>query len=290
MQKLGVDIVEEHGFIICTTKKLVGARINLDFPSVGATENIMLAAVFAKGETIISNAAKEPEIVDLEKFLNGMGAKIRGSGTATIIIEGVKKLHKVEHKVMPDRIVAGTFLAAAALTKGDILLRNIVHEHLYPITSKLIEMGCHVKEENDTIYLKAAENLKPIEILRTNPHPGFPTDMQPQFMTLLALAKGTSIVIETVFDSRNKHICELNRMGANIILSQDGMTSVIKGVEKFTGAVVTSKDLRGGAALIIAGLSAEGETIVINSSHVERGYENIEETFRQLGGNIKLIQ
>lgn len=289
LRKLGVEIIEEYGFIICSAKNLKGTKINLDFPSVGATENIMLTAVFAEGCTVITNAAKEPEIIDLQNFLKCMGAKISGAGTDTIVIEGVKKLNDVEYTVMPDRIVAGTFLVAAAITHGSITIRDAVSEHIYPITSKLMETGCNIVEENDKIYLKAPKIIRPINRLRTHPHPGFPTDMQPQFMALLTIASGASLIEETVFESRNKHINELMRMGADIILSQDGMTSIVKGVDKLNASTVCSKDLRGGAALILAGLAAEGKTIVTDSKHVERGYESIEKSLSQLGAEIKFV-
>ena len=276
IRRLGASITEEHGFIIAKANKLEGTRINLDFPSVGATENIMLAAVLAEGITIISNVAKEPEIVDMQNFLRAMGADIKGAGTDTVIIKGVKKLHNAEFSIMPDRIVAGTYLTAAAITGGSIVLENAVNEHMYPIISKLMETGCKIRVEEGVLLLESPKELKAIERLRTGPHPGFPTDMQPQLMALLSVAKGTSIVEETVFESRNKHISELMRMGANIILLQDGMTSVIKGINKLEGTSVEAKDLRGGAALILAGLVAKGKTIVTNSNFVERGYVHIE--------------
>ena len=289
LRQLGAEIVEEHGFLICTAEKLVGARTNLDFPSVGATENIMLAAVFAQGQSIISNAAKEPEIVDLQNFLNGMGAKIRGAGTDTIYVEGVSRLHETEYSVMPDRIVAGTFLVAAAMTKGEIVVRNVVPQDLVSVSSKLIECGCTLKEEKDAIYLKAPERIMAVRRIQTHPHPGFPTDMQPQFMAMLSLAQGTSTLHETVFESRTKHMSEFSRMGADIILSPDGMTAIINGVKKLNGTEVVSKDLRGGAALILAGLAAEGKTIVTGTQYVERGYESIEKTLALLGADIKYI-
>ncbi|MDR1912881.1 MAG: UDP-N-acetylglucosamine 1-carboxyvinyltransferase, partial [Clostridiales bacterium] len=287
LRKLGAKIIEQHGFILCSADKLIGTHIDLDFPSVGATENVMLTAVLAKGRTIINNAAREPEITDLQLFLNGMGADIKGAGTSKIVIDGVEQLHAVEHTVMPDRIVAGTFLVAAAITGGKLRLTHIAPEHLRPITSKLAEIGCAVRMEEDSVYLEAPSILKPITMLKTFPHPGFPTDMQPQFMALLSLAKGVSMVSETVFESRNRHIGELKRMGADITLSPDGQTSVIKGVPKLRGAVVESKDLRGGAALILAGLAAEGYTEVRNSRHVERGYEEIEKSLQAIGADIK---
>jgi len=290
IRQLGANIVEEGGFIVAEAAKLKGARIDLDFPSVGATENIMLAAVLAEGRTIISNAAKEPEIVDMQNFLCAMGAKVSGAGKDTIVIDGVKNLHDVEYTVMPDRIVAGTYLTAAAITGGELLLTNVSPSHLHPITSKLAETGCEIKTEKTRVYLKAPKELKPIERLRTHPHPGFPTDMQPQLMALLSTAKGMSIVEETVFESRNKHISELIRMGANIVLLQDGMTSVVTGVKKLQGANVICRDLRGGAALILAGLAAEGKTVVTNSVFVERGYVDIEEDLRIIGADICYVK
>lgn len=287
LRQMGVSIKEEQGFIICEAEKLSGSNISLDFPSVGATENIMLAAVLAEGRTIINNAAKEPEIVDLQKFLIAMGAKVYGAGTGTIYIDGVKKLNEVEYTVMPDRIIAGTLLVAGAITKGEILLSDVDITHIYSVVSKLKECGCNILENKNSLYLKAPDILKPVDI-RTYPYPGFPTDMQPQFMTMLTLARGTSIIIETVFESRYKHIPELVRMGANI--SVDGRTAVIKGVTALKGTTVTSMDLRGGAALILAGLAADGETIVDNSKHIERGYENIEKMFKNLGAEIEFVK
>ena len=287
-RKLGATIIEDHGFIYCYADKLTGARINLSKPSVGATENIMLSAVFAEGETIIDNAAREPEIQDLQIFLNGMGAKITGAGSSQIIIQGVKKLHKVEHTVMPDRIVAGTFLTAAAMTGGKVRLTHINPDHLYPITSKLTETGCSIRMEKKSVYLEAPAKLRSIDVI-TNPHPGFPTDMQPQFTALTTLADGVSVIKETVFESRNRHIAELKRMGADITLT-DGMTFFTRGVKKLNGAPVEAMDLRGGAALILAGLAAEGKTTVTNSHFVERGYEKIEESLRAIGADVTFEQ
>ena len=286
LRLMGASITETHGFIDCEAAHLHGARIHLDFPSVGATENIMLAAVLADGETVISNAAREPEITDLQGFLNAMGAKVRGAGTGTIAIQGVKALHHAEYTIMPDRIVAGTMLTAAAMTKGEITLTDIEPEHLSPIVSKLAETGCTIHEYDRAITLRAPQVIQPIDCLRTLPHPGFPTDMQSQMMAYLCLAKGTSICIETVFDSRNKHVGELKRMGANIILSQDGQTSVIQGVARLNGAVVAAKDLRGGAALVLAGLVAEGQTVVTHSGHIKRGYEHLAADLSALGAKI----
>ncbi len=288
LKQMNVNIKEEQGFIICETEELLGSDINLDFPSVGATENIMLAAVLAKGRTIINNAAKEPEIEDLQNFLVSMGAKIYGAGTEKIYIDGVDKLNEVEYTVMPDRIIAGTFLTAGTITSGEVVLNNVNINHMSLILSKLRECGCNILESENQIYLKAPKILKSIDIIRTYPYPGFPTDMQPQLITLLTLAKGTSIIIETVFESRYKHIPELIRMGANI--SVDGRTAIVKGVKELRGVEVTSKDLRGGAALILAGLVAQGETIVDNSKHIERGYENIEKTLTNLGAKICFVE
>lgn len=285
LKQLGARIIEEHGFIICETSKLVGSKIHLDFPSVGATENIMLASVLAEGTTVIYNAAKEPEIKDLEDFLNGMGAKISGASTDIIVIEGVKSLHKVEHRVISDRIVAGTYLTAAAITGGEVQFTNVNPNHIQAITSKLKETGCKILEKEDSVYLKAPKKLRNIDIVRTQPYPGFPTDMQAQMMAVLTVATGTSIVTETVFESRYKHAEELIRMGANITL--EGRTAIIKGVDHLTGTNVYAKDLRGGAALVIAGLVSEGVTLVEGIKHIERGYEQIDKDLNQLGASIE---
>ena len=292
MRALGAVITEDGGFIYAEAAKLKGTRIDLDFPSVGATENIMLAAVLAEGQTIISNAAREPEIVDLQNFLLAMGAKISGAGTSIIVIDGVSadNLHDVQYSIMPDRIVAGTYLSAAAITGGELLLTNIIPGDIHPITSKLIETGCEIKITDSEIYLRAPKRLKAIDRLRTHPHPGFPTDMQPQFMALLSRACGVSIIEETLFESRNKHVPELIRMGADIALLSDGMTSVINGTNELKGANVECKDLRGGAALIIAGLAARGTTVVKNSVFVQRGYVRIEEDLRKIGADIWYVE
>lgn len=288
IKKMGGIIEDESGFIFCKADKLKGTKINLNFPSVGATENIMLAAVMAEGRTIIYNAAREPEIVDLQNFLVKMGGKVYGAGNDTIYIDGVKKLTDVEYTVIPDRIEAGTYLMAAAITGGELFLKDVCPHCMRQVLLRLTETGCLIKEEKTGLYIEAPKKLKPVDIVRTLPYPGFPTDLQPQFMSLLTLAKGTSIIIETVFESRFKHIIELCRMGADIDV--EGQTAVIKGVENLRGACVTSRDLRGGAALILAGLHAEGETIICNSNYVERGYEHIEKALSSLGANIKLIE
>ncbi len=289
LRALGVDITEQHGVIYAKTTKLKGTKIVLDFPSVGATENIMLAAVFAEGETIIYNSAKEPEIVDLQNFLNLQGAKIKGAGTDKVIIEGVASLKGKPYKIMSDRIVAGTYLVAGAITQGDIVLKEVDLPSIKQMVHKLEEAGCSIKEydKDNIISLKAPERLKAIEKLITLPYPGFPTDMQSQMMTLMTVAEGTSILVETIFESRNKQINELVKMGAKITLSNDGMTSIIQGVESLNGTVVYAKDLRGGAALVLAGLVAKGNTVVKNSLFIDRGYEDIARDLSLLGCKIK---
>lgn len=281
---MGIGIVEDHGFIICKESVLRGAKIHLDFPSVGATENIMLAAVLAKGTTTIHNAAKEPEIKDLQDFLNAMGAKVKGSGSDTIIIEGVEKLNGAEFSVMPDRIIGGTYLVAGAMNKGEITLTNVDCNHLISMTSKLREVGCSIIEEKNKIYLKSPDILRPIDLIRTQPYPGFPTDMQAQFMALLSTAKGTSVILETVFESRYKHAKELMRLGANIQL--EGRIAIIKGVNNLQGTTVEANDLRGGAALVLAGLIADGITEVRNIEHIKRGYSNLARDMQLLGAKI----
>lgn len=287
LREMGVKISEAHGFLECEVDTLKGSEIHLDYPSVGATENIMLAAVLAEGTTIIRNAAKEPEIIDLQNFLNAMGANIYGAGTSVIQIDGVGNLSSVEHTIMPDRIVAGTILVAAAITNSEITIENVVSDHLVSVLAKLKEVGCMLLEDNNKIRIIAPEILKSVDIIRTLPYPGFPTDMQAQFVSLLSIAKGTSIVTETVFENRFKHTEELIRMGAKIKV--DGRVAVIKGVEKLTGATVSAKDLRGGAALVLSGLCGEGSTIVENIKHIERGYDNLDQMLRSLGADIRRI-
>ena len=284
LREMGATIKEEHGFLVCEAKQLKGCDIQLDFPSVGATENIMLAAVLAKGVTVIRNAAREPEIIDLENFLNAMGAKISGAGTATIYIEGVRKLYDVEHHIISDRIVAGTYLVAAAITKGEIVLKNIVHEYLQSILYKLRECGCIIQICNNSLRLIAPGEIKAIESIRTLPYPGYPTDMQAQMMALMSLSDGTTIFTENIFENRYKHVNELVRMGANIKI--DGRIAVVKGVRKLSGATVIAQDLRGGASLVLAGLAAEGKTIIENIKHIDRGYENINDVLNELSADI----
>ncbi|EIW00879.1 UDP-N-acetylglucosamine 1-carboxyvinyltransferase [Thermoanaerobacter thermohydrosulfuricus] len=287
LRRLGVKIEESYGYIKCEGGKIRGNEIHLDLPSVGATENIMLAAVKAEGITIIRNAAKEPEIEDLQNFLNSMGAKISGAGTNTIIIEGVKRLHDAEYTIIPDRIVAGTYLCAAAMTRGELTVVNALKEHLEPLLSKLRETGCEIHAGNDYIKIIGDKRPKAVDMIVTLPYPGFPTDLQPQMVSVLSVADGTSIVTETIFDNRFKYTEELIRMGADIKV--DGRVAVIRGVEKLMGAKVVARDLRGGAALIIAGLGAEGATIVEEAEHIDRGYESIEKALKSVGGDIVRI-
>ena len=283
-QAMGAKTKLEHGMVELTAKHLKGSEVYLDFPSVGATENILLAAALAKGETIIRNAAAEPEICDLADFLRKMGADVQGEGTDTITIHGVKELHGAVHAIIPDRIEAGTFMAAAAITGGDILLENAQEEHLKPVIAKLAE--CNVKTEQTAEGLRVWRKgkLHPTQ-LKTMPYPGFPTDMQAPFMSLMAVAKGTSVITETVFENRFQHAGELLRMGADI--RTDGRSAIIEGVEMLTGAKVRATDLRAGAALILSALAAKGDTEISDIYHIERGYDRIDEKLRQLGAMIR---
>ncbi len=264
----------EHGFIIAEAEKLHGAHIFLDMVSVGATINIMMAASMADGNTIIENAAKEPHVVDVANFLNSMGASIKGAGTDVIRIKGVKSLHRTEYSIIPDQIEAGTFMFAAAVTGGNVVLRNVIPKHLEATSAKLLELGCEVHEYDDAVRVISHGRLQNTHV-KTMPYPGFPTDMQPQIAVSLALAEGTSIVTESIFENRFRYVDELARMGASIKV--EGNVAVISGVEKFTGARVSAPDLRAGAALVIAGLAAEGITIVDDIYYIERGYENLDQ-------------
>lgn len=287
LAQMGVTFDKSHGFIDAKADNLKGADIHLDFPSVGATENLMLAGALAKGVTIIRNVAKEPEIVDLQNFLNRMGVNVKGAGTDTIKVEGsrIEKLQSVnEYRIIPDRIAAGTYLIAAAITEGEVELSNIIVEHIEPILAKLRETGCKITHSNGSLKLYVDSPLIALDSLRTLPYPGFPTDMQAPMMALLSLTKGTSIVTETVFENRFKHAEELKRMGAQININ--GNTAIIKGVKNLTGAVVEAKDLRAGAALVLAALAAEGQTIVEGVFHIERGYEKLEQNLSSIGANI----
>ncbi|AGB20141.1 UDP-N-acetylglucosamine 1-carboxyvinyltransferase [Thermoanaerobacterium thermosaccharolyticum] len=282
-QTLGAQIDIGHGYVEARAKRLVGKKVYLDFPSVGATENIMMAAVFADGITTIENAAEEPEVVDLANFLNKMGANIKGAGTDTIRIEGVKELKGTEHTVIPDRIEAGTYMVAAAMTGGDVLIENVIVDHIKPIIAKLTECGIDVFEEGTGVRVKGKRNYKAVDV-KTLPYPGFPTDMQAQMMAMMAQAKGTSVIIETVFENRFMHVDELKRMGADIKI--EGRTAVVTGIDHLSGAEVKATDLRAGAALILAGLIAEGKTIINDVHHIDRGYVDIEEKLKNLGAII----
>lgn len=278
--------IEQGGIISAHADELTGSHIYLDVVSVGATINIMLAASMAKGKTIIENAAKEPHIVDVANFLNSMGANIKGAGTDVIRIKGVEKLHKSEYSIIPDQIEAGTFMIAAAATKGDVLIKNVIPKHLDAISAKLVEIGCEVEEFDDSVRVVAKERLGNTQV-KTLPYPGFPTDMQPQIATLLALSKGTSVVTESIFENRFKYVAELARMGADIKV--EGNMAVINGVESFMGAAVSAPDLRAGAALVVAGLVAEGFTILDQIEYIERGYEDFEGKFVALGASMEKI-
>ena len=281
---MGATITQGHGYIEAKTNgRLKGSKVYLDFPSVGATENIMMAGVLAEGQTIIENAAIEPEIVDLATYLTTMGADIKGAGTDTIKINGVSHLKAANHSIIPDRIEAGTFMVAAAITGGDVIIDNVVPDHLKPVSAKLKEAGVEVSEELTSIHVRGGD-LKAIDI-KTHPYPGFPTDMQSQMTSLMSRAKGTSMIIETIFENRFMYVCELKRMGANIKI--EGRSAIIEGCSKLTGAQVKATDLRAGAALILAGLTAEGVTEITDIDHIDRGYYKIDEKLMALGANIK---
>ena len=283
-QALGAEIEIEHGYIYARIKTAAGSRVYLDFPSVGATENIMMMASKTPGQTIIENAAKEPEIVDLANFLNSMGAKIRGAGTDIIKIEGVPVLKAVHYAIIPDRIEAGTYMIAAAITGGEIQVENIIPTHLHPIIAKLQETGAIISETEQGLLVKAGGRILPADI-KTMPYPGFPTDMQSQMIALLSLAEGTSVVVENVFENRFQIIDEFIRMGAKIKL--EGRSAIVEGTPHLFGARVKATDLRAGAALVLSGLAASGTTIIDDAIHIFRGYENIEDKLRLLGAIIK---
>lgn len=284
-EKLGINIMENAGFIVCKCDKILGANIDLDFPSVGATENIILASVYAEGETNITNAAMEPEIVDLANCLNKMGAKIEGAGTSNIKITGVKRLKDISYNIMPDRIEAASLLCMVAATGGKIKLNNIITDNITPVINKLEECGCKIEKEKNTVYLEAPRKLKAVDI-KTMPYPGFPTDMQSVFASMLTTAKGTSVIVENIFENRYKFMAELKKMGAKITI--EGKTAVIKGVRKLSGAKVISTDLRGGAALVTAGLIARGKTEITNIEYILRGYEGLDKKLQQLGAKIEI--
>lgn len=286
-EALGVKIEQGHGYIEASAPEgLKGTSIYFDFPSVGATENIMMAASLAEGTTILENAAEEPEIVDLANYLNKMGAKIRGAGTDTIRIEGVDKLHGADYTIIPDRIEAGTYMIAAAMTGGDVVVENVLPEHQKPLIAKLREAGAVVEEDIDKVSVIGKNPLKAVSI-KTLPYPGFPTDMQAQMMAMMVIAEGRSKVTETVFENRFMHVVELNRMGAQI--STEGRSAVIDGPCKLTGCDVRATDLRAGAAMILAGLVAEGTTRIGDLHHIDRGYENIVAKLKNLGADIERV-
>lgn len=286
LRSLGATINDTNGgYITCETDGLKGSDIYLDYPSVGATENAMIAAVYAQGDTIIRNAAKEPEIVDLQNFLQKIGARVSGAGSSVIRIRGFeKKFNSVEYNVIPDRIITGTYMVASAITGGNVVIKDIIPEHIISIASILRDIGCQINIKRNDIQVISGSKLEAVEVIRTLPYPGFPTDMQAQIMALLTLCKGTSIIIETIFESRYKHVDELLKMGANIRI--DGRMAVIKGVGRLNGAQVTARDLRGGAALILAGLAASGETVVTGLEHIDRGYYKVEDKLASLGADI----
>lgn len=283
---LGADVQIIKGAIVAKADRLQGSHIFLDVVSVGATINIMMAAAMAQGRTIIENAAREPHVVDVANFLNSMGANIRGAGTDVIRIRGVEKLHHTDYSIIPDQIEAGTFMFAAAATGGDVMVKNVIPKHLEATTAKLLEIGCEVQEFDDSVRVRANRRLHKTHV-KTLPYPGYPTDMQPQIAVTLAIADGTSIVTESIFENRFKYVDELTRMGASIKV--EGNSAIIDGVNKLTGARVSAPDLRAGAALVIAGLAAEGFTVVEDIVYIQRGYEDFEKKLRSLGAEIELV-
>ncbi len=283
---LGADVDIEHGKIVAEAERLRGTHLYFDVVSVGATINVMMAAAMAEGLTIMENVAKEPHVVDVANFLNSMGANIRGAGTDVIKIRGVKTLHKSEYSIIPDQIEAGTFMFAAAATKGDVTVMNVIPKHLDATISKLVDIGCEVEEFDDAVRVVAKGRLRSTQV-KTLPYPGYPTDMQPQIGVTLALARGTSTITESIFENRFKYLAELARMGA--IVKVEGNSATIEGVDHFSGARVSAPDLRAGAALCIAGLAAEGITIVDDIVYIQRGYERFEEKLRSLGGVIEKV-
>lgn len=286
LRALGVDVKIEHGLIVTEAERIKGNHIYMDVVSVGATINIMLAAVMAEGRTIIENAAKEPHVVDLANFLNSCGANIKGAGTDVIKIRGVAKLHGTQYAIIPDQIEAGTFMFAAAVTKGDVTVKNVIPKHLESVSAKLLEIGCEVEESDDAVRVVSAKPLLHTHV-KTLPYPGFPTDMQPQIAVTLALSQGTSIVTESIFENRFRYVDELIKMGANIKV--EGNTAIIDGVSQYTGAGITAPDLRAGAALVIAGLAAEGTTTIDDIKYIERGYEDFHLKLQLLGAQIEKV-
>ena len=287
LRQLGVEISEEGGLIHCDGRNMHAGEVHFDYPSVGATENVMMAAVLLPGITVIHNPAREPEIADLQAFINAMGGKIRGAGTHYIAVEGVERLHGTAWTPMADRIVAGTLLAAAAITGGEITLTNAPESDMVAVTAKLREMGCRLEERPGWIHLRAPKRLTAFAQLQTQPHPGFPTDMQVQMLALLSTAEGMGVITENVFENRFTHAGDLNRMGAHILCT--GRTAVVRGVPELYGARVTARDLRGGAALVLAGLRARGETLVDHAELIDRGYDHLERQLSRLGGKVRRV-
>lgn len=287
LRQLGVEISEEGGLIHCDGRNMHAGEVHFDYPSVGATENVMMAAVLLPGTTVIHNPAREPEIADLQAFINAMGGKIRGAGTHYIAVEGVERLHGTAWTPMADRIVAGTLLAAAAITGGEITLTNAPESDMVAVTAKLREMGCRLEERPGWIHLRAPKRLTAFAQLQTQPHPGFPTDMQVQMLALLSTAEGMGVITENVFENRFTHAGDLNRMGAHILCT--GRTAVVRGVPELYGAHVTARDLRGGAALVLAGLRARGETLVDHAELIDRGYDHLERQLSRLGGRVRRV-
>ena len=287
LRELNIDIQEQGGFIICNSQNAKCADVVLDLPSVGATENLMMSSVFIKGRTIIRNCAKEPEIVDLQKFLNAMGAKIRGAGSSVIVVEGVDKLHGVEYTPIPDRIVAGTYLIATAMCGGNVELRNVNSEHISSLISKLSKTTCKVYVKNDRIIIKSKGRQKSLDCIETMYYPGFPTDLQSQIMAMQTVSRGTSVIVENIFETRFKTASELKKLGADITIK--GRVAVVRGVKELVGGEVVATDLRGGASLVLAGLVAKGETVVKDIRHIDRGYEDMSLDLSALGANIRRI-
>lgn len=284
---LGANVKVAHGAVVAEAKSLHGAHIFMDKVSVGATINVMLAAVMAEGKTTIENAAKEPHVVDLANFLNSMGANIKGAGTDVIRISGVPKLHKTEYAIIPDQIEAGTFMMAAAITKGDVTVKNVIPKHLECISAKLIEIGCEIEESDDAVRVVAKDRLMNTQV-KTLPYPGFPTDMQPQMTVTLGVSEGISIVTESIFDNRFKYVDELTKMGADVKV--EGNTAIISGIEKYSGSAIAAPDLRAGAALVLAGLVAEGTTTIEDIHYIERGYEDFHIKLANLGAEIAKVE
>lgn len=285
LRDLGVKIDESHGYINCDASTMKGSVVHLDYPSVGATENLMMAGVLAKGTTTIINAAKEPEIVDLQNFINAMGGKVCGAGSSVITIVGVKELHGCDYTPIPDRIIAGTYLLMGAMTGGEIMVKNCIPQHFSSLSNKLQKSGCKLKVFNDKILIESSGRLKSVNFIETMPYPGFPTDLQAQILTLQAVSKGSCVIKENLFETRFKFVPELIKMGANIKVNQQ--MAFVNGVKHLYGADVFATDLRGGVALVMAGLCAEGYTTVNNVFHIDRGYDAIEKNLQKLGAKIK---